>query len=55
MIWRRKKLYDVVSGTVEGRTVSYSFTTPVSEDRAKREFQAAAEKRLPTGSVILIA
>jgi hypothetical protein len=51
---RRKKLYEVVSGLVDGKEVTYSLTKPLPEDEAKREFKAAAEKRLPSGSVILI-
>ena len=46
MIWRKKKLYDVVSGGVEG-SGHYSFTTAVSEDRARRELKTA--EKAPAG------
>jgi len=52
--FRRKKRFEVVSGIVAGKEVTYSFTRPVPEERAQREFKAAAEKRLPSGSVIII-
>ena len=52
--FRRKKRFEVVSGIVAGKEVTYSFTRPIPEERAQREFKAAAEKRLPSGSVIII-
>ena len=52
--FRHKKRFEVVSGIVDGKEVTYSLTRPVPEDRAQREFKAAAEKRLPSGSVIII-
>jgi hypothetical protein len=49
-----EKLYDVVSGKVDGNDVSYSFSKPVSAERAQEEFRKAVKQGLPSGSVILI-
>ena len=51
---RKKQLFDVASGIVDGKEISYSFTRPVPEDIAKREFSDAPKRGLPSGSVIVI-
>jgi hypothetical protein len=51
---RRKELFDVASGVVNGKEITYSFTRPVPEDVAKREFSNASKRGLPSGSVIVI-
>lgn len=51
---RRKDLFEVASGVVDGKEITYSFTRPVPEDIAKREFSAASKRGLPSGSVIVI-
>lgn len=51
---KKKPLFDVARGTIDGEEVSYSFTRPVPEDIAKREFNEAAKRGLPSGSVILV-
>jgi len=51
---RRKKRYEVASGMVNGKEVTYSFTSPIPEERAMQEFQKAVKQGLPSGSVILI-
>jgi hypothetical protein len=54
LFWRRKKLYEVASGVVGSKQVTYQFTSPIPEDRAMREFRNAVQQGLPDGSVIII-
>lgn len=51
---RRKEVFEVARGVVDGKEITYSFTRAVPEEVAKREFREAVEKGLPSGSVILI-
>lgn len=51
---RKPTLFDVATGTVGGKEITYSFTRAVAEDRAKQEFKEAVAKGLPSGSVIVI-
>lgn len=51
---RKKQLFDVARGIIDGEEISYSFTRPVPEEIAKREFSEAAKRGLPSGSVIVI-
>jgi hypothetical protein len=55
--WRKRerKLYEVAQGIVDGKEITYSFTRPLPEDEATEEFRKAADKGLPSGSVIIIA
>lgn len=51
---RKPTLFDVATGTVAGKEITYSFTRAVPEGRAKQEFKEAVQKGLPSGSVIVI-
>lgn len=54
-IFRRKKtMFEVARGVVDGKEVTYSFTKPLAAERAQREFEEAVKKGLPSGSVIII-
>lgn len=51
---RKPTLFDVATGIVGGKEITYSFTRAVPEDRARQEFKEAVQKGLPSGSVIVI-
>jgi hypothetical protein len=55
--WRKqeRKLYEVAQGSVDGKEITYSFTRPLPKDQAMEEFRKAADKGLPSASVIIIA
>lgn len=55
-VFSRKKqtFFDVATGFVDGKEITYSFTKSVPEERAKQEFKEAVKKGIPSGSVIVI-
>jgi hypothetical protein len=52
--WKKPEVYEIAAKVVNGRQVEYNFTRPLTAERAQREFQAAYQQGLPSGSVIIV-